>query len=73
MTQSNVGPAADGDSSIVVALRCLLLFPFILFRDTDPLEFTIELPISMSFVLMDCRLLAEVVGDCNIDSGIGLL
>jgi hypothetical protein len=67
MTQSKEGPEMDGDSSIVVTLRCLLL-PLILFLDPVPLELTTELPDSMSPALMLCLL----VGECSIDSGIGL-
>jgi|NOAtaT_6_FD_contig_41_7370_length_790_multi_2_in_0_out_0_1 hypothetical protein len=69
MTQSNDGPDVDIDSSIVVALRCLLLLPLILFLDPVPLELSMELPDSMSLILLVCLL----VGECSIDSGIGLL
>lgn len=68
MTQSKEGPDTDGNSSIVVTLRCLLLLPLILFLDPVPLELIMELPDSMSPALMLCLL----VGECNIDSGIGL-
>ena len=56
---------------MVVTLRCLLLPPFILFREPEPLPLAIEPPTSMSLALLFSRLGEE--GEGNIESGMGLL